>query len=59
MMEQQPMEPVIEDPEIDDRDDATEIARKLLIAGYTPDDVARFTGLGMNAIALLKQIHKI
>jgi hypothetical protein len=59
MMEQQPVEPVIEDPEIDDRDDATEIARKLLMAGYTPEDVARFTGLGMNAIALLKQIHNI
>ena len=59
MMEQQPVEPMIEDPEIDDRDDATEIARKLLIAGYTPEDVARFTGLGMNAIALLKQIHNI
>lgn len=59
MMEQQPVEPVIEAPEIDDRDDATEIARKLLMAGYTPEDVARFTGLGMNAIALLKQIHNI
>ena len=59
VMEQQEVETVIEDPEIDDKDDATDIARKLLMAGYTPEDVARFTGLGMNAIALLKQIHKI
>lgn len=58
-MMEQPVEPMVEDPEIDDKDDATEIARKLLVAGYTPEDVARFTGLGMNAIALLKQIHKI
>ncbi|WP_027407303.1 hypothetical protein [Anaerovibrio sp. RM50] len=52
-------ETFIEDPEIEDKDDATEIAKKLLMAGYTPEDVARFTGLGMNAIALLRQIHKI
>ncbi|ORU00373.1 hypothetical protein D081_0896 [Anaerovibrio sp. JC8] len=52
-------EQYIEDPEIEGGDDATEIARKLLLAGYTPEEVGRFTGLGMNAIVLLKQIHKI
>ena len=50
---------IIEDPDISDSDDATEIARKLLIAGYTPEEVGKFTGLGMNAIALLRQIHKV
>ena len=50
---------IIEDPDISDSDDATEIARKLLIAGYTQEEVGKFTGLGMNAIALLQQIHKV
>ncbi|MCR5176739.1 MAG: hypothetical protein K6C05_07780 [Anaerovibrio sp.] len=38
-------------------EDATGIAKKLLQAGYDPEEVGRITGLGMNAIRLIVQMQ--
>lgn len=39
-------------------EEATIIARKLLEAGFEPEEVGKLTGLGMEAVRLLQQVRK-